>query len=373
MGPPHRLFILAGEASGDRLGADLVRRLRQSCELTLSGVGGGELIEQGLRPLFPIGELSVMGLADVVVRLPRLLWRIADVARHIRRENPDVVLLIDQQVFSRLLAKRLRASGWHKPILLYGAPTVWARHPERAAMIRPLYDEILAVLPFEPRVMRELGGPMTSYVGHPALADPVLPHTSSGDRIALLPGSRAGELRRHMPLLRTVAESHPDRRYFMPMLPDLAEKLRSETAEWSVDVEIVAERSARPALFAETAAAVCAAGTATLELALHGVPMVVMHVMDRAQAIYYERLRRPTVGLPSIILGERVAPEAIMAAADPSRVADALETLLWDTGAGERQRQAYRRLRTLMSEGVEDAPRQDPAERVLRHLAARPS
>src|SRR5690606_39534837 len=133
--------------------------LRLQSELRLSGVGGTELEAQGLAPLFPMHELSVMGWADVLPRLPRLLWRARQVARAIIRDRPDVVVLVDAQVFSAIVARQVRAAGVRTPILLYVSPAVWAWKPERAGKLRGLFDEVLSVLPFEPRVLRELEGP----------------------------------------------------------------------------------------------------------------------------------------------------------------------------------------------------------------------
>ncbi|NGP17714.1 glycosyltransferase family protein [Devosia aurantiaca] len=167
MSTPLRLFILAGEPSGDRIAADLVRRLKQRVPLELSGVGGDELQGQGLHPLFPMSDLAVMGVTDVLLNLPRLLWRLEQAARAILRAQPDIVVLVDAQDFSKLLARRLRSRGYSKPLILYVAPSVWARNPERAARLKPLFDAVFAVLPFEPSVMERLGGHQPSMLAIP--------------------------------------------------------------------------------------------------------------------------------------------------------------------------------------------------------------
>ncbi len=285
-----RLFILAGEASGDRIGADLVARLRQRVSLELTGVGGDELSGQGLTSLFPMSDLAVMGVTDVLLNLPRLLFRLEQTARAILAAKPDVVVLIDAQDFSRLLASRLRARGFAGTLILYVAPSVWARHPERAARLKPLFDAVLAVLPFEPEVMARLGGPPTSYVGHPALADArdITDRTPERGPVILLPGSRNGELRRHMPLLREVATRLAARPevdgFVLPTLPGLVERLKAETSTWPVAVEVVAGRAARRPHFERAVAAVCVSGTITLELALAQLPMVVIYALDGQQA-----------------------------------------------------------------------------------------
>ncbi|MBN9349027.1 MAG: lipid-A-disaccharide synthase, partial [Devosia sp.] len=150
MAEPIRLFILAGEPSGDRIGADLVKRLRVQHRVTLTGVGGAELEGEGLKSLYPMSDLSVMGLTDVIKRLPLLLWRARQTSQAILALSPDMVVLIDSQVFSQTVAGQLRKAGYAGKIVLYVAPSVWAWKPERAPALKPLYDEVLAVLPFEP-------------------------------------------------------------------------------------------------------------------------------------------------------------------------------------------------------------------------------
>src|SRR5690554_3827697 len=186
-----RLFILAGEPSGDRIAADLVARLRQHVSLELAGIGGDELAGQGLASLYPMSDLAVMGVTDVILNLPRLLWRLEQTARAILAGRPDIVVLVDSQDFARLLAGRLRRRGYKGTLILYVAPSVWARNPERAARLKPGFDAVLAVLPFEPEVMERLNGPPTYYVGHPALADKLATATApASGPVILLPGSR---------------------------------------------------------------------------------------------------------------------------------------------------------------------------------------
>jgi lipid-A-disaccharide synthase len=369
---PLRLFILAGEPSGDRIAADLVRRLQSRIPLAFSGVGGDELIGLGLKPLFPMSDLSVMGVTDVLRRLPLLLRRLGQTARTILSATPDVVVLVDSQDFSRLLAKRLRRGGYKGRILLYVAPSVWARAPERAARIRPLFDEVLAVLPFEPDVMSRLDGPPTSYVGHPALAEvaAAAPDHAAGP-VLLLPGSRAGELRRHLPLFRAVAESlndHPAVTGFvLPTLPALAEQLRGEVSQWQAHVELVADRDMRAKLYPQAIAALAVSGTVTLELALAKVPMVVAYALDGHQARIYSRLGQPQVSLPNIVLGRKLVPEMVSRHLAVPALGSALTSLLENQQARRDQILAFGELVNRMQEGDPSHPRQDPADRVLHH------
>jgi len=365
-----RLFILAGEPSGDRVAADLVARLRSKVSLEVSGVGGDELVGQGLTTLYPMSDLAVMGITDVVLNLPRLLWRLEQTARTILAANPDMVVLVDAQDFSRLLAARLRKRGFRGRLILYVAPSVWARNPERAARLTPLFDAVLAVLPFEPETMRRLGGPSTSYVGHPALAE-ALPARDVSQRgpVILLPGSRGGELRRHLPMFATLSAELAGRpevtELVMPTLPRLRQRLANETATWPVPVRIEDTRAARRQLYSEAIAAVCVSGTVTLELALARVPMVVVYALDGHQARIYEKLGRPPVSLPNIILQHPVVPEIVEAALPQQTVRDAVVEMLDNKKARQDQIAAFGELVNLMEEGMPPYRRRDPAEQVL--------
>jgi lipid-A-disaccharide synthase len=364
--------MLAGEPSGDRLGADLLRRLIARVPLAFTGVGGDELTALGLKSLFPMSDLAVMGISDVVRRLPRLLWRIEQTARAIRKAKPDIVVLIDSQDFSRLLARRLKTLGYTGKLILYVAPTVWARAPERAARLKPLFDEVLAILPFEPAVMARLGGPPTSYVGHPALGEqrqadiPV----SSGP-LLLLPGSREGELHRHLPLFKDVVTALPQsltvQGLVLPTLRTLRENLEQRTASWPLPVTIAADREQRQGHYSTAALAITVAGTATLELALARVPMVVSYVMDPHQSRVYDKLGRPLISLPNIILGRPVVPEIVQDKADAGALQATVQSLLEDTDGRAAQISAFNELARRMENGDPDHPRQDPADRILAH------
>lgn len=365
------LFILAGEPSGDRIAADLVSRLKRRVNLILTGVGGNELEALGLRSLFPMSDLAVMGISDVVKRLPLLLWRIEQTARAIRAAKPDIVVLVDSQDFSKLLARRLKRLGYRGKLILYVAPSVWARAPQRAAKLKPLFEEVLAVLPFEPAVMRQLGGPPTCYVGHPALGERMSRDAVERGPLVLLPGSRDGELRRHLALFRQVAEkvvNHPTLDgIVIPTLPSLRDRLSREVADWPVPVQIVSDRAARADIYKQAVLALAVSGTVTLELALARVPMVVTYVLDPHQARIYNKHGRPPVSLPNIILHRPAVPELVQDVPDAAAMEVAVRTLLDSKKARQDQIEAFGELASLMETGEADFPRQDPADRILAH------
>ncbi|SEQ46398.1 lipid-A-disaccharide synthase [Devosia sp. YR412] len=366
-----KMFILAGEPSGDRIAADLIRRLKLRVPLALIGVGGRELADEGLKSLFPMSDLSVMGVNDVLLRLPLLLWRVEQTARTIRKAKPDIVVLVDSQDFSKLVAKRLKQMRFAGKLILYVAPSVWARAPQRAAKLKPLFEEVLAVLPFEPAVMQRLDGPPTYYVGHPALNERLARPAVERGPVVLMPGSRDGELRRHLPLFRQLAEQiagNPAVHGFViPTLPALKERIERAVADWPVPAQVVADRAARTTLYRDALLAVVVSGTATLELGLAQVPMVVSYVLDTPQARVFEKLGRPVVSLPNIVLGRSVVPELVQATPDLQALVAAVETLLNSKKARQDQIEAFGKLSELMEHGAEGHLRQDPADRVLTH------
>lgn len=369
MAEPLKLFVLAGEPSGDRIGADLVERLKARVPVTLTGVGGPELEASGVASLFPMRELAVMGWADVIPRLPRLLWRVRQVTRAILQGQPDVVVLVDAQVFSRLVAARLRKAGYARPILLYVAPAIWAWKSERAPKLKRLFDEVLAVLPFEPRAMAELSGPPTTYVGHPALAR-IAPREAQPVRgpLLLLPGSREGELRRHLPLMREVGRrfaNHPAvDGFILPTLTSIERRVSAEVGRWDVPVRVVAGEHAKLEAFRAAIAAVAVTGTVTLELALAGVPMVATYVADGGQANLWLKYKPKFASLPNALADRMVVPEVLGIGMDMGRIEAALSAAL--TGP-EEQLAGFVEIRRLMHEGVPGAPAADPAVRVLAH------
>lgn len=364
---PLRLFILAGEHSGDVLGADLVHRLRAKTELDIEGVGGPELIGAGLKSLFPMSDLAVMGWIDVLPRLPLLLWRARQVSRAIIAHQPDVVVLIDAQVFTATVARQVRKSGSRVPMLLYVSPTVWAWRPERAKRLVGVYDEILAILPFEPKVMFELGGPPTSYVGHPAISRlsfrAALPEKGP---LLLLPGSRVGELRKHIGTMKAVAERLiKDPRItgiIMPMVAPMAGAARAATANWPVPVRVISGPEAQARALGDAVAACAVMGTITLELAAAGVPFAAIYIIDAYQKRHILKHNIQRGALPNIIIGRDVVPEVPSFAPEPERVAD---TMLQVLDSGPQQTEAFAEVRERMIAGLPGWPRIAPEDRVL--------
>lgn len=366
MGKPLRLFLVAGEPSGDRLGADLVKRLRLKRTVQPSGVGGPALAGEGLRSLFSMDDLSVMGFGDVLRRLPLLLWRIEQIVRAILAEQPDVAVLIDSQVLSETVARRLRKRGYTGRIVLYVAPSVWAWKPERAAALTPLMDEVLAILPFEPEVMAQLEGPPTVYIGHPTVEETAMREALPlRGPLLLLPGSRAGEVRRHLPLMEAVAvalhKHHRVTELILPTVKPLEARIREAVANWGVPVSVITGTAS----YSSAIAAVAKMGTVTLELAMRGVPMVTTYVAEPAQVRRALKYGATYAALPNILADREIVPEVIMSKADAPLLVDFVQRLLNDPAIAEAQIEAFRSIRWRMEQGDPGYPLEDAAARVL--------
>ena len=367
-----RLFVLAGEPSGDRIAADLVSRLRERVPVEVSGVGGEALTAVGVKSLFDMNELSVMGWADVLPRLPKLLWRARQVAKSIIRTRPDVVVLVDAQVFSEIVAKQVYKAAPDIPVLLCVAPAVWAWKPERAQHLKPHFREVMAVLPFEPAFMRSAVGPETHYIGHPAASALAFRATlPQRGPIVLLPGSRDGELKRHLPLMRDVAielASH-DRvsGFVLPTPRRLEASVKHRVADWPVKVDVITGEGPKAEALGKAVAAVAVTGTVTLELALAGVPMVTTYVADKGQAKRWFKYQVKFASLPNAILDQALVPEILQVVADAAPLVATVRLLLDSTDASERQLEGFGRVRSLMEQGTPEDPRTDPAERVLQY------
>jgi lipid-A-disaccharide synthase len=367
-----RLFVLAGEPSGDKIGADLVRRLRARTEVEVAGVGGDALASVGVKSLFDMNELSVMGWADVLPRLPKLLWRARQVAKTIVRTRPDVVVLVDAQVFSAVVAKQIHKAAPDIPVLLCVAPAVWAWKPERAKDLKPHFREVMAVLPFEPAFMRGAGGPETTYIGHPAVdALKFRESVPPTGPILLLPGSRDGELRRHLPLMRSVAielANHPRVTGFvLPTPKRLEATLHDRVSDWPVPVEVISGEDRKSAAMSAAIGAVAVTGTVTLELALAGVPMVTTYIADKGQAKRWFKYQVKFASLPNTILDTDLVPEILQIEPDAAPLAAAVRTLLDTAEATDRQVEGFAGIRAMMESGTPEDPRVDPADRVLSH------
>jgi len=364
---PRTVFLIAAEESGDRLGAGLMRALRDKLGdgVRFVGIGGRHMAGQGLASLFPIAELSIIGLAAIPKRLPMILRRIREATEAVLRERPDALVIIDSPDFTHRVARRVRARAPAIPIVDYVSPTVWVWRPGRARRMRGYVDRLLAVLPFEPEVHRKLGGPPCVYVGHPLLEhrDALRPDAAALARrtekpplLLVLPGSRRSEIGRNMAAfgetLRLLKADGVTFEVVLPTVPDLLESVRAAAAGWPVPAKIVVSEDEKLAAFRAARAALAKSGTVTLELALAGVPMVTAYRVTAPEAFIARRvIRTSSIILVNLILGENVIPEFLQENFTPDKLAPALRDVVGDTPARQRQLQAFARLDDIMSTG----------------------
>jgi lipid-A-disaccharide synthase len=356
-----KLGIIAGEVSGDLLGADLVRALRSLTggDLSLVGVGGEALEAEGLASLFDYSELSIMGISQVLARLPKLILRIRQTANAIIAARPDILVIIDSPDFTHRVARIVAKALPDLPIVDYVCPSVWAWKPERAVRMRPYIDHVLAVLPFEPEVMERLGGPPTTYVGHRLASDAdvlsvrqrqVEKRTARTNLTAatclLLPGSRASEISRLLPSFGETAEElqgrHPQMRFLLPTVARQEELVRQITASWAVKPEITVGTEAKWRAFARADAAIAASGTVILELALAGIPVVSTYKADWIIRLMHKRIKIWTAAIPNLIADYAVVPEYLNEAVRPGALARWVERLSKDTPEREAMLAGFR-------------------------------
>ncbi len=362
---PRELLVVAGEASGDLHGARLITELRRRVpDLAAFGLGGDEMRAAGLEAVAHSSEISVVGITEVLKILPRAREVFADLLREVDRRRPALAVLIDFPDFNLRLARKLKERGLE--VLYYISPQVWAWRRGRVKTIARLVDRMLVLFPFEVDFYREHGVDVV-HVGHPLVDEvPVLPQAWDRDepaggplfegpyRIALLPGSRRSEVESLLPTLleavrRLAAELPVEVRIIRA--PTIPPELVDEAVELAgLQVEIVAED--RFAAVADSHLALCASGTATLEVGLLGTPMIMVYRLASWTYLLAKLMvHLPNVSLVNLVLGRRVVPELIQGEANPRRIAAEAARLL--TGAGERgrMREALAEVRGRLGEG----------------------
>jgi len=356
---PLRIAIVAGEESGDLLGADIVKALRAASgrDVQLSGVGGRHLQDEGLQSLFNSSDIALMGIAAVVRDLPRLIRRIGQTAEAIVAAKPDCLITIDSPDFSLRVAKKVRAADPTIPIVHYICPSVWAWRPGRAQAMKPHVDHILCILPFEPDELKRLGGPPGTFVGHRLATDSGLrgaaaaqstPRDLATDRektLLILPGSRGAELSSLIgPFGQTVdaLRARGNRlRLVLPTLPRLRERVVAAVKDWEQKPEIIVDAGDKWRAYATADAALIASGTVSLELALAGVPMISCYKLDWLSRQFEGLITSWSGLLPNLIADRPVAPEFYNRYVQPQHLARLLEQLFGDTSLRAWQKDGF--------------------------------
>jgi lipid-A-disaccharide synthase len=369
-GPPEpgrKIFLIATEESGDRLGANLMKVLRQRLggAVRFEGIGGRAMAREGLTSLFPIEELSIIGLAAVVKQLPKILRLIKQTAVAVTEASPDILVIIDSPDFTHRVAKRVRAGDPKIPIVDYVSPSVWAWRPGRARAMLRYVDHVLALLPFEPEAYRRLRGPPCSFVGHPLTEQLAQLRPGPAERqrrdepppvLLVLPGSRRSEIRHHMAVfgqaLGRLNDAGVAFELLLPTMPHLQEAVAEALKAWPVQPRVVIGEKEKRAAFRIAHAALAKSGTVTLELALSGVPMVTAYRTGSAEAWILRRaIKVNSVILANLVIGDNVIPEFLQENCTPERLADALRDVLGDSAQRRTQLEAFAKIDQILSTG----------------------
>ncbi|EAQ03317.1 lipid-A-disaccharide synthase [Pseudooceanicola batsensis HTCC2597] len=342
-----RVFLIAGEPSGDALGQALMAGLRSLVpDVVFEGVGGPLMCAEGMESLFPMEELSVMGLAEILPKYRHLKRRIRESARAVLDAGPDVLITIDSPDFCLRVARLVKEASTIRTVH-YVAPTVWAWRPGRAQKMAGVIDHVLALFPFEPPLM-QAAGMECDFVGHPVVSRPVASaseaaafraDTGLGEAplVLLLPGSREGEVARIAPVLgetaARMARARPDLAFVLPVAGAVADRVAGIVAEWPVRPRLIDPRSAGPlakrAAFRAADVAIAASGTVSLELAAARTPMVIAYRMNPVTFAIMRRMAlTDTVTLVNLVSETRTVPEFLGPACRADTIAPAALDLL---------------------------------------------
>lgn len=383
---PLKIAIVAGEESGDLLGADLIDALRRQTDrlVDIVGVGGEHLTERGLKTFFDPQEIALMGLGAILKNLPGLVLRIGQTAKRIIAEKPDCVLLIDSPEFTHRVAKKIRAADPSIPIVKYIAPSVWAWRPHRAKAMRAYIDHVLTVLPFEVEVMKRLNGPQSTYVGHRLSSYGPILKVQAAQRAAeqmrwrddsrcllLMPGSRRGEIEMLMePFGKAVAELSTrveKLEVILPTLPRIEEMVRELSKDWAVKPLIVTGDEAKWDAFTRADAALAASGTVSLELALSHIPTVLSYKADWfVRQFMASKITIWSAALPNIIADRPVVPEFFNESVRPGKLARYIEQLMQKTALRQSQIDGFDQVTSIMAT---ERPSGEIGAKVLLELA----
>jgi lipid-A-disaccharide synthase len=377
---PITLMLVCGEPSGDQLGGELMAGLKAEAgsALRIVGVGGAAMTAQGLESLFPLDDTAVMGLREVVPRIPAILRRVREASDFALRTRPDAVVLIDSPDFTHRIAQRLKRLDKSIRTVNYVAPQVWASRPYRASRMAHYFDLVLALLPFEAPFF-EAHGLHATFVGHPVIERAKRMTGGAALRarlgiapdakvLTVLPGSRMNEVRLLMPLFRDavqrVASDVPGLVCVLPTVPHVASAVRYRADKWPTPLHILDGEADKFAAFNAANAALAASGTVTTELALAGTPMVVGYKLGwltYALARHFVTVRFATLG--NIILDRAAVPEFIQNDCTGENLARALLPLLGDTPERRKQAEDLKQIGERLGVGGEE-----PSRRAARAL-----
>lgn len=388
MSYPLKIFVIAGETSGDLLGGAILRALGRMTDrpLKIVGIGGDSLKNAGLgNSLIKMNDLAVMGIAEILPRLPFFIGAINKTIKAAEGFKPDIILSIDAPDFSFRVQRAICKRGNIHPKQIHVvAPSVWAWREKRAEKISKFLDGLICLFPFEPPYFTKYGL-NTVAVGHPAItssmidADPAplretLNLTDRDMVLGLYLGSRAGVVERHaapfMAALNIVAQAHPDLRVLIPTFPDYADRIRAMCKNLTLRNHVMADPLLKPVAMRACNIALAASGTVGLELAIADVPHVVGYKMNPITWWLVQKTARVKYAhLANVILDKPLVPEYLQGNCTPEKIAAGLSDLLCSQAACDIQRQGFANVRAEIGQGQAEKPAEKAAAFLLSHIS----
>lgn len=381
------IYLIAGEPSGDHMGAGLMAALieRTGGKVRFSGIGGVEMTatgaSQGFESFFPMEELSIGGIFEVVPHIPHVLRRVRETVRAIQALKPDLVVTIDSPAFAFRVAKKLK--GGNAVLVHYVAPSVWAWRPRRARMIAGFLDHLLMIFPFEAPYFTKWGLACT-FVGTPVAEMNFDRGDSAGFRVAhgigssqpllcVLPGSRRDEVNRLLPIfgevLTRLKAKIPDLAVVLPTVAPVADSVSAATASWPIPVTVTEGLASKRDAFAASDVALAASGTVTSELAMAGVPMVITYRLALLSALVIRlMIKIKYVSVINLALGREIAPEFLQGKCRADLITEALLPLFLDPDARRHQTEGLAEVAEIFR-GGDKTSSQRAAQVILRLVA----
>lgn len=376
-----RYYLIAGEPSGDSLGARLMQALkRQDENAEFFGIGGDSMQALGLKSLFDISELAVMGLAEVIPSIPKILRRIKQTVENIQEIKPDVLITIDSWSFSARIHKKIRRLKTGLPQVHYVAPQVWAWKKKRARTMYKYIDLLLTLFPNEPRYFTPYHLKAV-FVGHPVIESAIVngqqdkgkfkaEHNIAGRLMLVLPGSRHNEVARLLPdfleTVRKVQAKYRDFTFVIPTVSTVAARVKRMVAESGLPIKVIEGETARRQAFQDADVAIAASGTVALELAIVNVPHIIAYKVPKlTEWIARHFIHIQYVNLTNILLGQEIVPELLQQDCTPARIFAYIERFLAHEHPYPRQMDGFARVRKLLGMG-EQTPSDNAAAAILK-------
>ena len=378
---PLKVYLIAGEPSGDLLGSRLMRALRRKTagKVEFFGLGGDTMEAEGLKPLFDISDLAIMGLIEVIPSIPKVLRHIKETVADILRVQPDIVITIDSWSFSARVHQKLRQLKTGIPQLHYVAPQVWAWKKKRAKTMYKYIDALMTLLPQEPKYFTPYHLE-TVFVGHPVIESEVLQADGNEFRrqyqipdnkkiITILPGSRHNEVGRLLPVFaeaaRRLLAQNPDFYFVIPTVRTVANHVKAEAAKLNLPLLVVESQQDRYNAFRASSAAIAASGTVALELAICHIPHVIGYKVSPLTAFIADKfLKIQFVNLSNIMLGREVVPELLQEQCIAGNIVRYINELLSHGELYQRQMDGFDKVKALLSNG-EQTPSDNAADFIL--------